>query len=392
MITKQALIKVGIIAPDSQVIERLQKDLRKTGLATSVFETDRDVLANREALDELKESNPEVVLIEILEPAAAVETISALNRTLNDPWLLVISQDTDPQLIIEAVRAGAREFLAQPVSPENLAQSFDRYLTERRKQKQTTVGQVYCVTSAKGGAGATTVAINLATAQAQLPSARVALIDLMSPLGDVAAYLNLKPEYSFSDALAAGTRLDPVLLETYMTQTEKVSVLPGPGEFRPEEVTDVNAVAKTLEVSREAYTHTIVDLPSSADEDLLRMCSQISDGFLIVLTPEIPALWRTHRLLLFLGRICAPEVLKVVLNRSHKKDRITSKDIEKTLGHPVFWSLPNDYNTAIESINSGQPLVSFNSTGLARSYVDLAKKLSGGSDEPQKRKLMGLFN
>lgn len=392
MITQQALIKVGIIAPDSKAVERLQKDLRTTGLATPVFETDNDVLAHREDLDRLKESNPEIVLIEVMEPNAAVETVSALNRVLNDPWLLVISHDNDPQLIIEAVRAGAREFLAQPVSTDNLAQSFDRYLTERRKQKQTSVGRVYCVTSAKGGAGATTVAINLATAQAELPSSRVALIDLMSPLGDVAAYLNLKPEYSFSDALAAGSRLDPVLLETYMTQTEKMSVLPGPGEFRPEETTDVNAVAKTLEVSREAYTHTVVDLPSSVDEDLLRMCSQLSDGFIIVLTPEIPALWRTHRLLLFLGRICSPDVLKVVLNRSHKKDRITSKDIEKTLGHPVYWSLPNDYATAIESINSGQPLVSFNSTGLARSYVDLAKKLSGGSMEPQKSKLMGLFN
>jgi len=392
MITQQALIKVGIIASDSKAIERLQNDLRTTGLATPVFETANDVLANREELDRLKETNPEIVLFEAMEPASAVETVSALNRALSDPWLLVISQDNDPQLIIEAVRAGAREFLAQPVSAESLTQSFDRYLTERRKQKQTTAGRVYCVTSAKGGAGATTVAINLATAQAELPSSRVSLIDLMSPLGDVAAYLNLKPEYSFSDVLAAGARLDPVLLETYMTQTKKISVLPGPGEFRPEEVSNVGAVTKALEVSREAYTHTVVDLPSSADEDLLRMCSQLSDGFIIVLTPEIPALWRTHRLLLFLGRICSPEVLKVVLNRSHKRDRITTKDIEKTLGHPVFWSLPNDYSTAIESINSGQPLVSFNSTGLARSYVDMARKLSGQSVETQKRKIMGLFN
>jgi pilus assembly protein CpaE len=392
MITQQALIKVGIIAPEARAIERLQKDLRATGLATPVFETDKDVLANREELDRLQNASPEVVLIDVVEPSAAVETVSVLNRALADPWLLVVSEDNDPQLIIEAVRAGAREFLAQPVSSENLAQSFDRFLTERRRQKQSTVGRIYCVTSAKGGAGATTVAINLATAQAEMASSRVALIDLMSPLGDVAAYLNLKPEYSFSDALAAGPRLDPVLLETYMTQTRKISVLPGPGEFRPEETTDVNAVAKTLEVSREAYTHTLVDLPSSADEDLLRMCSHLSDGFIIVLTPEIPALWRTHRLLLFLGRICSPDVLKVVLNRSHKRDRITSKDIEKTLGHPVFWSLPNDYATAIESINSGQPLVSFNSTGLARSYADLAKKLAGAPVEGRKRSLMGLFN
>jgi pilus assembly protein CpaE len=392
MINEKALVKVGIIARDARTTDRLKQDLRTTGLATSVFETHGDVLTSREELDRLKQAAPEVVLIEAVESSTAVQTVSVLNNSLPDPWLLVISKDTDPQLIIEAVRAGAREFLAHPVSAESLAQSFDRYFTERRKQKHSTEGRLYCVTSAKGGAGATTVAINLATAQAVIPSSRVALIDLMSPLGDVAAYLNLKPEYSFSDALAAGSRLDPVLLETYMTHTSKIAVLPGPGEFRPEEVVDVPAVAKTLEVAREAYTHTVVDLPSSCDEDLLRMCSQMSDGFLIVLTPEVPALWRTHRLLLFLGRICAPEILKVVLNRSHKRDRITPKDIEKTLGHPVFWSLPNDYVTTIESINSGQPLVSFNSTGLARSYVELVQKLGGIDDEPSKKGLLGIFN
>jgi pilus assembly protein CpaE len=392
MISEQALVKVGIIAQDVKTLDRLKQDLRTTGQATSVFEGSGDVLTSRQELERLKQTVPEIVLVQATEPSTAVQTVNLLNRSLSDPWLLVVSKDTDAQFIIETVRAGAREFLADPVSAKELAQSFDRYFTERRKQSHAPQGKLYCVTSAKGGAGATTVAINLATAQAGIPSSRVALIDLMNPLGDVAAYLNLKPEYSFSDVLGAGARLDPVLLETYMTHAGKIAVLPGPGEYRPAEAVDVQAVAKTLDLAREAYTHTVVDLPSSCDEDLLRMCSQMSDGFLIVLTPEIHALWRTHRLLLFLGHICAPEILKVVLNRSHKRDRITSNHIENTLGHPVVCSLPNDYGTAIESVNAGKPLVSFNSTRLARSYVKLAHRLAGVSAEPLKSGLLGILN
>lgn len=392
MSSNKGLIKVGIIARDRKAVERLQQDLRTTNLATSVYETGRDVSTNREELNRLKQADPEVLLIEAEDPLTTVQTLNILKLTLPDPWLLVITEDTNTQLIIESVRAGAREFLAHPVSAKNLVQSLHRYQAETRTQKHASVGKLYCVTSPKGGAGATTVAINLATAQAADSAAKVALIDLMSPLGDVATYLDLKPEYSVSDVLAAGARLDLVLLKTYMTHSNKVAILPGLGKFSPGEAADVDIVAKTLEVAREAFTHTVVDLPSSCDEAVLRMCSKMSDSFIIVLTPEVPALWRTHRLLLFLGRICGPERLKVVLNRSHKRDRITSREIEKTLGHSVFWSLPNDYQTTIESINAGKPLVSLNNTALASSYVGLERKLAGVPTVSSRKGLLGLFS
>lgn len=392
MVNENGFIKVGIIAQDRRAVDRLQQDLRATNLATSVYETGRDISTNREELQLLKQANPEVLLIEATDPMATVATLQVLKVTLPDPWLLVLAEETDTQIIIESVRAGAREFLPHPVSVKNLVESLHRYQSEKRKQKQTSEGKLYCVTSPKGGAGATTVAINLATIQGTDPGAKVALIDLMSPLGDVATYLDLKPEYSFTDVLAAGSRLDLVLLKTYMTRINRVSVLPGFGDFSPDAEVDAEVVARTLEVAREGFTHTIVDLPSSSDESLLRLCSKMSDGLLIVLTPEVPSLWRTHRLLLFLAQICGPERFKVVLNRTHKRDRITPRDIEKTLGYPVFWNLPNDYRTTIESINSGKPLVSLNNTALASSYLGLKRKLAGVSTASSKKGLLGIFN
>ena len=390
MVTESGLIKVGIIAGDRNAVDRLQQDLRTTNLATSVYESGLDISTHRDELQLLKRANPEVLLIAAADPITTVRTLHVLKATLADPWLLVVAEETNTQLIIESVRAGAREFLPHPVSAKNLAQSLHRYQTEKRKQ--TSKGNIYCVTSPKGGGGATTVAINLATSQATDSTSKVALIDLMIPLGDVATYLDLKPEYSLTDALAAGSRLDLVLLKTYMTRKNNVYVLPGLGEFSPAEPLDVEAVARTLEVAREGFTHTVVDLPNSSDESLLRICTEMSDSVLIVLTPEVPSLWRTHRLLLYLARVCAQNRIKVVLNRSRKRDRITPRDIEKTLGYPVFWNLPNDYRTTIESINSGKPLVSLNSTALASSYVGLKRKLVGVSTVAPRKSLLGIFN
>jgi Flp pilus assembly CpaE family ATPase len=96
-------------------------------------------------------------------------------------------------------------------------------------QKKDKSGALYCVTSAKGGAGATSVTLNLATALSELPETRVAVLDLNSPVGDAAAYLNLSPRFTASDAMEAAGRLDGVLLESYMSRSNGLAVLPGPG-------------------------------------------------------------------------------------------------------------------------------------------------------------------
>jgi len=162
------------------------------------------------------------------------------------------------------MRAGAREFLHRPSSGA-LAKALRRYGQERDRSKQDRAsGQVYCVTSAKGGSGATSVAINLAAVLSELPSTRVALIDLNSPIGDAAAYLSLKPQYTFSDAVAAASRLDPVLLENLMTSANGIAVLPGPKEFRPDSTPPVEALGRIFEVAANGFQYVIVDFPLSS--------------------------------------------------------------------------------------------------------------------------------
>ncbi|HUG43099.1 MAG TPA: hypothetical protein VMN76_02555, partial [Acidobacteriota bacterium] len=275
---------------------------------------------------------------------------------------------------------------------ENLSQALTRFRSERKRRgTEVSRGQIYCVTAAKGGAGATSVAINLVASLSVMQNTQVVLIDLNHPMGDAAAYLNLNPTYNVQDALAQADRLDPVLLQSLMTRADGFGVLPGVPEYVSGQEPDPGSLGKLIEVASQTFTHSVVDLPSSLDEDAMRVVTESADAVIVVLTPELPALWRTHRLLTFLERTAGTDKIRLVVNRSAKGDAINEKQIQKVLEHPVYWSLPNDYGAAIGAINSGKPMISVNHSQLSRSYRELAVSLSGIRTQEKKKGFLNIF-
>ena len=141
-----------------------------------------------------------------MRSAAALQDPPGHHTALPNARLLVTSSVTDPQLIIELMRAGVREFLPSPLTQDSLTSgfqplhrgegSYSQAYADRAKR-----GKVYCIMSAKHGSGATTVAVNVAGIIASRSGQRTALIDLDRPLGDAAAYLNVKPNFTVTDAL-----------------------------------------------------------------------------------------------------------------------------------------------------------------------------------------------
>lgn len=379
-------VTLGLVASSSQERDLIRGVLRVLGLRRVVAEADEYCAepGDRTAL-EMMEAAPEVVIVDLQHTAAAVRAIEVLHAALPQAWILAVAPVDAPALIIDAVRAGAREFLTKPVEPAGLSTALGRYLSEKeRGQKKDKGGEVYCVTTAKGGSGATSVTLNLATALTELPETRVAVLDLNSPMGDAAAYLDLRPRFTASDALDSAGRLDPVLLESYMSHSHGLAVLPGPRDFRAEfwpgatgAAGGAAGVARLLEVASHSYSHTVVDMPAVLDREILRVLLDTASRLLVVLTPELPALWHTQRLLAVVQAAGGAEKLMLVLNRARRSDEITESEIRKTLRHPVYWQLPNDYQACITAVNAGRPLVTSNHTGLAGSYKDLARQLSG---------------
>src|SRR5688572_27342861 len=240
----------------------------QTGVATVAVEIGDFCTSTTDwSTRQLVDTDPEIVVIDIGESAAALQTLQVIHATLPNARLLVTSAITDPQLIIELMRAGVREFLPSPLSQHALLQALNRYMAEKELKTSHTRararrGKLYCVTSAKHGSGATTVALNLAGIIAARSGQRVGLIDLDRPLGDAAAYLNVKSNFTVTDAVAAGPRLDPVLLESYMQSTNGFHVLPGFHEHSAAVSFSAEKLSHLLEVAQTTFEHTIADLPT----------------------------------------------------------------------------------------------------------------------------------
>lgn len=378
-------ITVGILAPSEETRELLRLQVNATGLAAVEVEVDQYCAASGDRpTRRFLESRPDIIIVDMQDQRAALQTLHILHAALPDTWLFVSSPSTEPQLIIETMRAGAREFFPKPIPARNMSEALGRFIAEKQR-RQKDIGKIYCVTSAKGGVGATTLSINLATSLAAAPKTQVALIDLSGPVGDAASNLNLKPQFTVTDALHSAARLDPVLLESFASHVHGVSVLPGPNEFRPGQIPGADALAKLLEVVTQAYTHAIVDLSSALDKEQLQVATGMATNVVVVLTPELPALLRTERLLRYLSSIGLTDKLRLVMNRYRKSDEITDTEIEKALKCPLFWKLPNNYMGAIRAINSGDPVVSTNHSELADSYRELAYRLAE-LPPPEKRR------
>ena len=388
-------VSVGLVA-GAQGLQGLKEKLAaQKGVEVVAETTEYASESNPSAFNRFVRTNPDIIILEAQGLVKTTDALTVLRSRVPDTWLLALSEAKDPMVIIEAVRAGAREFLPKPISAEALGQAIERFKANKfRDTEVKQSGRVYWVTSGKGGVGTTTVAINLAASMSKLVSARVVMIDLSQPVGDATPYLNLRNEFTVTDVLANADRLDPVLLESYVTSAKGLSVLPGARDFRSGQLLTSEAIEKLLDVARQAYAHVLVDLPASHSAQILDLMAHISQDILIVLTPELPAVWRTHRLLSYLETIINPDELNskahLVLNRADSRTELTRSDIEKTLERPIKWNLSDDFRAAIEAINSGTPLVSLNHSGLASDYGKLARGLTGVS-QSKKRGFLGLF-
>jgi pilus assembly protein CpaE len=382
-------LRIGLLSPSAETRELLTAQVNALGLtrAEVAVEVEQYCAAYGDRpTRRLMEASPDIVLIDMQEPAATLQALEVLHAALPETWLFVSSRVNEASVIVDAMRAGAREYLGKPIPPRQLSQAVGRYLaTRERSQQRKQAGQIHAVLGAKGGAGATSVSINLAAALADVVQEPAALIDLAGPLGDVAAYLNVKPEFTVTDALEAASRLDSVLLQSFMSRAGSLALLAGAREGAGAEAQG-DAVARLLEVSAQTFPHSVLDVSAAIDRDQLRVIANVASTLLVVLTPELPSLWRARQLLALLLTVGGADKVRVVLNRNRAADMVPLEEIEKVLHRRLAWKVPNDYRRSMEAVHAGVPLVLPARSEVARSYVGLAHRVAGIASVPVPRR------
>jgi pilus assembly protein CpaE len=303
---------------------------------------------------EYAENSPSVVIVAVsAEPAATWKAVADLVAA--GALVIVTSQSKDPDQILAAMRAGAREFLL-----ETDRDGLRRALHEHAKPNEARGpgGTVVTLFPTRGGVGCTSIATNLGHAL-QKAGGRVCLVDFDLHLGDVLSFLDLPGTYSITDVLANIGRLDRDLLDASIARhASGVRVLAQSGKVEEADHVRPLEVSQLLGFLRRHYDHVLVDGVRGFDEMSLAALDA-SQKILVVLTQDVPAVRNAKRCLDLFRRLgYGDNKVSLLVNRFQKHPDITVRVIEETTGLHVAGTLSNDYQAAITAINRGMPLMS----------------------------------
>jgi pilus assembly protein CpaE len=295
---------------------------------------------------------------------------------------------------LRSMRAGAREFLRLPVITEEFKTVLDRTaeFCAGQKAPQKKKGRMIAVFSSKGGCGTSFLATNLAAAL----TAPTVLVDLNLQAGDLPLFLGLDPKYSIADLVENRARMDDSLLASYITpHSSTLALLAAPREADSADEIEPEHVFEALERLRESYAYVVLDPQHTFDAITLAALDQ-ADDIVLVLTLDIPAIRSAQRALEIFDRLGYPrKKVRVVVNRWSKQIDLDLQQVERFLKEQVVGFIPSDYQTAVTSINLGQPLVqSEPASKIAAEIKRITAVITGqpaqaATEQPQRRKIWG---
>jgi pilus assembly protein CpaE len=355
-------------------------------------------------------AGPDLVVVDIRSDAAsgmaAIERLRASGPSLA---IFAVANSAEPDLILQAMRAGANEFFPWNAAEGSQAarateESFHGAVrrSAARREAATAGAKPPCVThvflGAKGGAGTTTVAVNCGVELARLTKRPTVVVDLKSCLGEVALFLGVRPRFTVLDAIENLHRLDKnFLTELVAKHKSGLDILAGSEQFDRPNAQDAGAVEELLRVLARSYDYVVIDA-GNVIQSVTAAALYTADTIFLVTNPDVPSIRNAQRLVDRMRQLGAgSERIKVLLNRvSAENHLIAPKQIETALGYGIHQSFTSDYRTVSTALNSGVPLSLTNSTEIASQFDNFARQLVGmaveAKPEPERRRaFLGVF-
>jgi pilus assembly protein CpaE len=333
-------------------------------------------------LKALRGSEPDLIVLDLEDdPELGIKFAQFIAETRPCRFLLV-GPSLSPELLLEAMRAGAADYMVKPVSPEQLSGAVGRMTARMGRagaDRPRTPGVVYAFASAKGGSGSTTVVTNLAISLHQLTGKKTLLVDLELELGEVALFLGVQPRFNFVDMVQNFHRMDAGLLASFIERHPSgVHLLSAPYHPDRAEAVSADQIRRIIKFLRQHYDFVLVDTSKSLSPATLAVFEQ-SDLVFVVTSADLPSIRNIQRGLPLIRRalVGGEAQIRVVVNRYRGGESISIKDIERTLGLKVYSTLSNDYEAVITSVNSGTPLVLNGNSRYAKDLRALGSQISG---------------
>jgi pilus assembly protein CpaE len=305
--------------------------------------------------------------------------VASLARDAADAGFILVCSKLDPTLMLEAMRAGIRECVAEPLNPVELEAAVARVAAERVSD-----GQVFAFIGAKGGVGTTTTAVNVAMELSRVAPKQTLLMDLHMSNGDAGLFLGEEPRFSVADALDNAHRLDDAFFHSLVVRTKgQLDLLASPDSAIAGPA-DAARIRSLVEFVSSRYRYTVLDVPRSEPAALEAL--DPADRIVIVANQELATVRNASRMAVSLRQRYGKERVAVAVARYDPSAGIGHDDIERAVGMKVKHVFPSDYRRAVEALNSGKPLSLGNHNSLSSSFRTMARDLAGlpASDDSPK--------
>ena len=341
---------------------------------------------------------PSITVVDIRHGAKGIDAIERLRGSWPTSVIFAIASTTQPEQILQAMRAGANEYLSWPLD-DSFNAAVHRAAERSRPKDGSRNSSVLTFFGVKGGAGTTTVAVNSATEIARISKKPTLIIDLHQFLGEVALFLGVRPRFTLVDALDNLHRIDSEFLrELVVKHKTGLDILAGGEQADRPGPQDAVVFEQLLQTLGRSYDYIIIDAGLVTGP-----CSDVAvfaaDSIYLVGNPDIASVRNAHRVVDRITQLGAnKDRIRMLLNRMSDQHEIGPKQIENTLGFSLFSVFPSDYSTVSAAMNSGVPLTLSNHSDLAAQFATFTRQIvfpnqaATGTEQPRARApFMGLF-
>ncbi len=346
-----------------------------------------------EAMHLVETGDPDVILIDAAIDEDGYKLAESLSGSYPETALVILESELKEEAMRKAIFSGAKDVLIYPFSPAKLIDSIYRSYQGMKKAQQSRAnstprqhkkfqqGHLTVVFSTKGGVGKTFLATNLAFALAKGNRAKVVLVDLDLDFGNASLALDIAPRYTISDVVNEIANMDQDLMESFLIpHSSGIWVLAANVQPRMNEFINAEHVETIIKLLQSSFDFVVVDMPSRFSSTLDPVF-KMSNLLLLVTTPEVSTIRNLKACLNTLDSLnFSAGKTKLVLNKAGLSVDIRIKDVETTLGHPLYGSLPLDIKLVTDSMNKGIPIgLLYPRSKINRSVENLAEIITKGA-------------
>lgn len=302
-----------------------------------------------------------------------------------DVRVALIGDNREITFYRELMELGVAEYLPRPITRDMvLDQLRPKLLNDVAPVQHDRGGHVVSICGAQGGAGATSIAINLALQLAETTKAKVALLDLHLQNGETAVMLGMRPGPGLRIALENPMRADTLFLERAgIDVNEKVCLISADEELDAQlDITEAG-VRHVLGLLRQRFNYIVVDVPVPFPPSLYPVI-KMSRHVLVLLEAEVTGLRNAHALRSAVTNIAGKDRVFTLLNRANRPGGLPKATIVKALGAEPDMVIPDLGKGMTQAVNLGIPALKHVS-GLRRHLAPIVREITGVGSQRKSR-------